>query len=218
MSKYGRVAVYYRVSTDKQDFDSQEVAVKDWIAANGVLNATFYSDFALSGTDSKRPKYQQLISDMAHGEIDTLIVFRLDRLTRKSSEAIRLVLNMRDDWAVDFISLTQPHMQSRLADGSKNPMYNTFIAISSDLAEIERDGIVERIKSGIAAAKARGVQFGPPPKITPELLELALALRAGGKSYREIAHQITEIRATRGEEKPEVTHTSVYTAIRKAAG
>lgn len=190
-----KVAVYYRVSTERQDFESQRVAVEKYLKDRDITNPIIYSDHGLSGTDSTRPAFRKLQIDGRAGLYKTLVVYRIDRVGRKSYEAMEFIL-MLAKWGVDFVSVTQPHLTTQ-----DNPFRLAMIAIMTDLAQIEREIMVERVKHGLAAAKANGVRLGAPPKMDSGKLEIAHALRLAGRSYREIG------------EKLGVKHTTVFAAL-----
>lgn len=174
-------AVYYRVSTDKQDFKSQRHAVEQWLHERDLL-ASVYTDEGLSGNSLDRPGFQQLLSDCKAGLVDTVVCYKLDRFSRDASAAIRLILEL-DALGVAFVSVTQPILNL----GHENPFRRTMIAAFAEIAEIERQTIVERVKSGLKSARERGIQLGAPVTIDPEQRALVAQLRAAGRSIRAIA-------------------------------
>ena len=99
--------------------------------------------------------------------------------------AIRTLLEL-DDYGVGFISVTQPV----LSLGHDNPFRRTMLAAFAEIAEIERETIVARVRSGLQAARKRGVKLGRPQKTTAELLSNVRELRLQGLSYSEIAHRV----------------------------
>lgn len=184
-----QIAIYYRVSTDRQDLDSQRQAVEKWLAQQGPAKQPkkirVYQDEGISGSTTQRPAYQELLRDAAAGKFDTLIVYRLDRFSRNASEAIKTLLNL-DEQGVGFISVTQPVLNL----GHENPFRRTMLAAFAEIAEIERQTIVTRVKAGLEAAKARGVKLGAPIKASDQLRQSVLAHRAQGKSLRAIAKEL----------------------------
>lgn len=182
-----RVAIYYRVSTDKQDLRSQRNAVDRWLASCSPQpeQVLLFKDEGRSGYDKRRPAYRKLMNCVARGQVDTIVVYRLDRFSRSASDAIRTLLEL-DDFGVGFVSVTQPILNL----GHENPFRRTMLAAFAEIAEIERDTIVARVKSGLEAARKRGVVLGRPRKVTAKHLERAQALRASGMSYQKIASKI----------------------------
>jgi DNA invertase Pin-like site-specific DNA recombinase len=182
-----RIAIYYRVSTDKQDLDSQKVAVERWLneLPQKPKNVYVIKDEGISGKHENRPGYRELISLAMKRKIDTIVVYRLDRLSRNATVAIRTLLEL-DENGVGFISVTQPVLNL----GHANPFRRTMLAAFAEIAEIERDTIVARVRSGLEAAKKRGVVFGAPVKVTEEVMAKAKALRESGFSYKDISEEL----------------------------
>ena len=181
-----RIAIYYRVSTDKQDFDSQRETVGKWLAdlpeAKRPKEVLEFVDEGISGKTTRRPGYQDMLAHAFARKIDTIVVYRLDRLSRNATHAIRIILDL-DEAGVAFISVTQPVLNL----GHENPFRRTMLAAFAEIAEIERDTIVARVRSGLDAAKKRGVRLGPPTKVNPEKQAEARRLKVEGKSYKGIA-------------------------------
>jgi len=180
-----KVAVYYRVSTDRQDFASQEIAVRTWVEQRQCEKVLVYQDHAFSGASSRRPQYQKMRRDARKGRFDTLVVYRLDRLSRTSSEAIQLILELTSA-GVNFVSVTQP----MLCNTDDNPFRNTMLAMMADLAQVEREIMIRRVKDGLRAARDRGVKLGAPRKIDRGDLEQIEKWHHEGLSIRKIAERI----------------------------
>lgn len=182
-----RIAVYYRVSTDKQDLDSQKVAIEKWIAElpKKPKSVHVIQDEGISGKHENRPGYRELLGLAVQRKIDTIVVYRLDRLSRNATVAIKTLLEL-DEYGVGFISVTQPVLNL----GHSNPFRRTMLAAFAEIAEIERETIVARVRSGLEAAKRRGVVLGAPVKVTEDVVSRARELRAAGRSYKEIAEEL----------------------------
>lgn len=181
------VAVYYRVSTDKQDLASQKIAVERYLHDLPEQPKKIYTleDEGLSGKDQNRPAFKELMRLAVNRSIDTIIVYRLDRFSRNATVAIRTILEL-DDYGVGFISVTQPVLNL----GHSNPFRRTMLAAFAEIAEIERDTIVARVRSGLEAAKARGTKLGAPVKRSEEKRLEAEKLRNEGRSYKDIASEL----------------------------
>lgn len=82
--------------------------------------------------------------------------------------------------------MTQPVLNL----GHENPFRRTMLAAFAEIAEIERETIVARVKAGLDAAKKRGVKLGAPVKVDQDKLDEAIRLRAAGNSYKKIAKEI----------------------------
>ena len=182
-----RIAIYYRVSTDKQDLDSQKVAIERWLSDLPKQPKTIHvvQDEGVSGKHENRKGYRELLGLAVNRRIDTIVVYRLDRLSRNATVAIKTLLEL-DEYGVGFISVTQPVLNL----GHTNPFRRTMLAAFAEIAEIERDTIVARVRSGLEAAKKRGVVLGAPVKVNDHNLERVRELRASGLSYRDIAEEL----------------------------
>lgn len=182
-----RIAIYYRVSTDKQDLESQKVAIDRWLSELAKAPKHIYTirDEGLSGKNENRPGYKELLQLALSKKIDTIVVYRLDRLSRNATVAIKTLLEL-DEYGVGFISVTQPVLNL----GHANPFRRTMLAAFAEIAEIERDTIVARVRSGLEAAKKRGVVLGAPVKANIAVREKAADLRSQGWSYRDIGAEL----------------------------
>src|SRR5690606_27494098 len=125
--------------------------------------------------------FQRMLDDAYGHKIDTIIVYRLDRFSRHATTAIRLLLNL-DENGVAFISVTQPVLNL----GHENPFRRTMLAAFAEIAEIERETIVARVRAGLDAARRRGVQLGAPVKVSDEHRTTAQGTKSKGHSEREI--------------------------------
>lgn len=183
----GRTAIYYRVSTDKQDFDSQKVAIEKWLLdlpaeKRPKGEPKVFADEGISGKTLNRPEFRQMLEDALNKRFDTIVTYRLDRFSRHAATAIRLILDL-DEAGVAFVSVTQPVLNL----GHGMPFRKTILAAFAEIAEIERETIVARVRAGIEAAKKRGVRLGAPLKVDPVKQQTARQLQAEGKSYKAIA-------------------------------
>lgn len=180
------VAIYYRVSTDRQDLDSQVVAIQAWLdqlpADKKPKNVLIYKDEGASGKDDGRVGFQKMLQDAFVKKFDTIICYRLDRFSRKANTAIKQIIDL-DEAGVAFISVTQPVLNL----GHDNPFRRTMLAAFAEISELEREAIVARVRAGLDAAKKRGVKLGRPFTITKETQAKVRELRATGQSQRKIA-------------------------------
>lgn len=183
------IGIYYRVSTDRQDLDSQRHAVENWLAKldpeKQPKRTTVFSDEGMSGNNLNRPGYKAILASAYAQKIDTIVVYRLDRFSRNASDAIKTLLTL-DESGVAFISITQPVLNL----GHENPFRRTMLAAFAEIAEIERQTIVTRVKAGLKAAKERGVKLGQPSKIDDGLRLQVQEKRDAGLSYRAIAEDL----------------------------
>lgn len=183
------IGIYYRISTDKQDLQSQKYAVQNWLDALPEIKkpktVKVFEDEGISGKTEKRPGLQNLLKTAMSGKIDTIIVYKLDRFSRQANTAIRMILNL-DAAGVAFVSVTQPVLNL----GHENPFRRTMIAAFAEIAEIERETIVARVQAGLEVARKKGVILGRPTKINSENMAKVLSLRKEGYTLRKIASEI----------------------------
>ncbi len=153
---------YVRVSSREQNEDRQRIALHD----AGVPSHHIYHD-KQSGKDFERPQYQKLLRKLRRD--DVLVVKSIDRLGRNYAEILDQWRLLTKERGVDIVVLDMPLLDTRRG----KDLIGTFLAdivlqVLSFVAENERNNIRQRQAEGIAAAKARGVRFGRPPKPLPE--------------------------------------------------
>ena len=90
-----RTAVYYRVSTDRQDFASQREVVEEWLRQLPEIrrprSLIEFTDEGVSGKTAHRPEFQRMLAHAYERRVDTIVVYRLDRFSRNASDAIRTI-------------------------------------------------------------------------------------------------------------------------------
>jgi len=178
-----RVALYARVSTvDKgQDPETQLLALREYAARRGWTPVGEYIDYA-SGTRDDRPQYQALLLAAARKrQIDVVLVWRYDRFAR-SPQALVRALNEFHGLGVDFISY-QENIDTTTPQGE------LIFTVMASLAQFESALISERVKAGMARAKAQGKLISRAP-IAEELQARIAALYAEGHSIHQISKQL----------------------------
>jgi DNA invertase Pin-like site-specific DNA recombinase len=135
----------------------------------------------LSGTTSVRPELSKLWQTARARKIDTVLVWKFDRFARSTKQLIDALEEFRH-LGVDFISITE-----QIDTGS--PMGKAMFTVISAIAEFERSLISERVRSGLAKARAHSNQLGRP-KTSPETIKEIKRLRKQGKSLTQIAKQL----------------------------
>ncbi len=175
-----RAAIYYRVSTTDQDVDGQVDELREYANHRGFEVVGEYIDKA-SGTARQRPELDQMLEQVRTGKVDLVLVWAFDRFARSTSHLVN-TLEEFQQLGVDFISFRQ-QIDTSTAAGKL-----TF-TILAGIAEFEREMIRERVKTGMAAAKARGKHVGRK-QIPLTKQSKVRALRSGGLSYRDIAKQL----------------------------
>ena len=157
MSIYG----YIRVSTREQNEDRQLIALREV----GVTDKFIFTD-KQSGKDFNRPKYKQLLRKLKRD--DLLYIKSIDRLGRNYEEILQQWRLLTKDKGVDIVVLDMPLLDTRRGKDLMGTFLSDIVLqVLSFVAENERTNIRQRQSEGIAAAKARGVKFGRPPKPLP---------------------------------------------------
>ena len=156
---------YIRVSSTDQNEDRQRLALSEM----GVPAENLFTD-KQSGKDFNRPQYKRLVRKLRPG--DLLYVLSIDRLGRSYGEIQDQWRALTKDIGADICVIDMPLLDTRYG----KDLIGTFIAdltlqILSFVAENERTNIRQRQRQGIAAAKARGVRFGRPPR-PPSILHV----------------------------------------------
>ena len=167
MTIYG----YARVSTDGQSLASQEYELK----AAGCVKV-----FAekVSGARGDRVELSKALKRLETG--DTLIVTRLDRLARSTRDLLNILHRLSQN-DVSFKSLHDVWADTTSAHG------RLMLTVLGGLAEFERELILVRTDDGRKRARARGVRFGRPRKLTAHQRQEALARLANGETQADIA-------------------------------
>ncbi|WP_419737856.1 recombinase family protein [Ruegeria sp.] len=162
---------YARVSTNAQELDLQRAELE----ATGCETVLEEKG---SGARIKRPELQRLLNQLRKG--DTVVVTRLDRLARSTSELLRVaeVIGEKD---AGLQSLAEPWANT------SSPSGRMILTVFAGIAEFERELIRGRTENGRKAALQRGVIFGRPPKLGSEQRDTVRQLLENGKSVKEVA-------------------------------
>ena len=176
---------YVRVSTRDQHEARQMMAME----AFGVDRSNIYLD-KQSGKDFNRPQYRRLMRRL--GKDDTLVVKSIDRLGRNYDEIIEQWRCITKEKQAAIVVLDMPLLDTRQGrDLTGTLIADIVLQLLSYVAQTEREFIRRRQAEGIAAARARGVRFGAPPKEKPAAYAaLAQAWRQGEISSRRAAEQL----------------------------
>src|SRR5215471_15824036 len=172
-----RVAIYARVSTvDKgQDPETQLRALREYAARRGLVPVGEYSDYA-SGTRDDRPQYQALLTAARKRQVDVVLVWRYDRFAR-STQALVQALHEFHRLGVDFIS----HQENI---DTTTPQGELIFTVMASLAQFERALISERVKAGMARAKAQGKRISRAPIPRGVQVRIANLSRQGGSIHQ----------------------------------
>lgn len=176
-----RVALYHRVSTLDQDPEGAKYELRRAAAQRQMVVAHEIWETG-SGARNDRPGHRKLMKIVAAGQVDAVLVVKLDRFGRGSLDLLTNIHRLTDA-GVRFVAVTQGLDIKPNADAMSRLMLTMLAAI----AEFERDLIKERTRSGLENAKKRGSRFGrPAAPNAPSPVEVD-RLRREGLSWKEIA-------------------------------
>ena len=155
------IYAYVRVSTREQNEDRQLIAMNEL----QVPKKNIFID-KQSGKDFERPSYKKLIKRLKKD--DLLYIKSIDRLGRNYNEIQEQWRILTKEKAVDIVVLDMPLLDTRRGKDLMGTFLSDIVLqVLSFVAENERVNIRQRQAEGIAAAKAKGVRFGRPPKPLP---------------------------------------------------
>lgn len=160
---------YVRVSTKEQNLDRQILALREF----GIPESLIFQE-KQSGKDFERPVYKRLVKKLKPG--DTLVIKSIDRLGRNYDEILEQWRIITKEKRADIVVLDMPLLDTRQGrDLTGTLIADIVLQLLSYIAQTEREFIRQRQAEGIAAAKARGVQFGRHPREKPENYNTVLA-------------------------------------------
>src|SRR6202140_842639 len=166
-SKHFRCAIYTRKSSEEgleQSFNSLEAQREacrafvlsqkheGWTALNDR-----YDDGGFSGGTMERPALKQLLADILTGKVDTVVVYKVDRLTRSLTDFSKII-EVFDSHGVSFVSVTQQF-------NTTTSMGRLTLNVLLSFAQFEREVTGERIRDKIAASKKKGMWMGGVPPL-----------------------------------------------------
>ena len=175
-----KVAVYLRVSTTDQDPESQGREVRQFVATRGWEAAASYQDVGVSGARARRPGLDQLLKDAWRGLFEAVVVWDLSRIARSTLHALQLLQEFQQV-GVRLIAVKQTF-------DTDTPLGRAFFTLAAMFAELERAILIERVRAGMARARAEGKRIGRPARVV-DLEELG-RLRAAGLSLRQTARRM----------------------------
>ena len=225
MYEMKKACVYTRVSTDAQGEDGkvslpeQERMAKACIESKGWQYIRTYEDNGYSGRTMERPALQQMLLDIAKGEIDAIVIFKLDRLSRKQRDTLSIIEEHILKKEVDLVSL------SETLDTS-SPWGRAMIGVLSSFNQLESENIAQRTAMGrYATAREGGYAGGKPPLgykavdgrlvIVPEeaeIVRLVYTLRGEGMTLKAITDELNK-RGYRSKKGNEFKHSAIQTIL-----
>lgn len=186
-----QTAIYIRVSTKDQNERLQRREIKTWIENHGIADAVWYFDKA-TGDNMNRPQFKKMQRAVFDGHVHTVVVWKLDRLSRKMRDGVNVIGNWCDK-GIRVVSVTEAFDFS----GMFGEMIAAFLLT---LAQNEQKNRRERQKAGIAAARAEGVKWGGkkfgPHKSTKEKEKVIKQMHEEGEKIAVIARTVNLSRTT----------------------
>ncbi len=192
-----RCAIYTRKSTEhglEQEFNSlqnQEESCKAYIASqsfNGWQYYKTYSDAAISGGTMERPALKQMLDDMARGLVNTVVVYKVDRLSRSILD-FHNMMKYFEKYGANFVSITQSFDTS-------TSMGKLTLNMLLSFAQFEREVSSERVRDKIRASKARGLWMGGAPRLGYDLINKKLVVNpAEAKQVRYLFEKYLELQS-----------------------
>ncbi len=182
-SRRQRCAIYTRKSTEHNldltftSLDAQREACEAYIKSQAHEGCTLvrdrFDDGGLSGASLDRPALQRLLDQVRARSIDTIVVYKVDRLTRSLADFAKLV-ELFDEHEVSFVSVTQSF-------NTTSSMGRLTLNVLLSFAQFEREVIGERVRDKIAASKRKGIWVGGPAPDEADLVRKIFAeyLRLG---------------------------------------
>lgn len=156
-----RVCLFIRVSSQRQDYDRQIFELNNYCRSHGYsVVKTIATKITGSKTEKDRPDLLELLSSSKKKQYDKVIVTEISRIGRNAKD-IRNTIDKLHENKIGIV-FKNLGVESINEDGEESFVTNIIIAIYSELAQEEKRILVERIKSGISSAKAKGKQLGRP--------------------------------------------------------
>ena len=173
-----RAACYLRVSTQDQvgGLESQERVLKQYCEQNDIQNVEFFSDHGISGTKSNRPALDRMMAAVENDEISSVIVYSFSRFARSTTHLLSALTRFKAK-GVSFVSLTEK-IDTNSAVGI------AIFSILASISQLERDLIADRVKIGLANARAKGKLIGRKKLRDTDLIRKLLK---AGMSFRQIS-------------------------------
>jgi site-specific DNA recombinase len=166
-AKKARCAIYTRKSSEEgleqafNSLDAQREACAAFILSQKHEGWTvlpkLYDDGGFSGGTMERPALKRLVADIEAGQIDVVVVYKVDRLTRALSDFAKLV-EVFDRRGVSFVSITQQF-------NTTTSMGRLTLNVLLSFAQFEREVISERVRDKVAASKKKGLRMGGMPPL-----------------------------------------------------
>lgn len=153
-----KVAIYIRVSTEKQETINQELQLKEYAKRQDWEIHEIYKD-VISGKEESRPRFNKLFEEAHKKLFDIVLFWDLSRFSRAGTYHTLLKLKELDNLNIKWVSYNESYISSL------GQFKDVVISIMSTLAKIEREKIGQRTKAGLERAKKQGKKLGKPKKV-----------------------------------------------------
>ncbi len=195
-----RCAIYTRKSSEEgleQNFnslDAQREACEAFILSQKhegwLALADMYDDGGFSGGTLERPALRRLLDDIETGRVDTVVVYKVDRLSRSLSDFAKIV-DIFDEMGVSFVSVTQQF-------NTTTSMGRLTLNMLLSFAQFEREVTGERIRDKIAASKKKGMWMGGVPPLGYDVTDKKLVVNGNeSKTVRHIFRRYCKLGSVR---------------------
>jgi DNA invertase Pin-like site-specific DNA recombinase len=175
-----RVAIYGRVSTAEQNASMQVEELRAYCGRRQWDIVEEFIDAGVSGSKESRPALNRLLADARRRKFDAVLVYRYDRFARSLRQLVNALAEF-DALGIHFVSLHE-------GVDTSTPNGRLVFGIFASIAEFERELIRGRVRSGLAAARAKGKRLGRP-RVAVDVARIA-SLRAAGASWPKIAREL----------------------------
>jgi DNA invertase Pin-like site-specific DNA recombinase len=200
------IAILARVSTSKQTDDRQVHELTAHAEAQGWTVAEVIREQA-SGASHERPDIKRLLDLAKSGSIRKVLVHEVSRLGRRPA-LVHDVVEKLTDAGVSLYWHAQ-RIETIMDNGKRNPAAGIMLALMAELAMAERETLIERINSGLAEARRKGVRLGRPTGSTLDASELLA-------KHPDIVRQIRAGQSVRNASKITGKATGTVQAVRRA--
>src|SRR2546425_3736134 len=172
-----RAALYARVSTNHQEAANQIAELREYCRRQGWEVSGEFVDEDVRGKDPK-PQLAAMLLAAHQKRFDIAAFWSLDRLTRKGALDALSILDQFAKFGVRFVSFTEPYISS------VGPFSDVVVTLIATVANFEAGRMSERIRAGLARARADGKRVGRPP-LTVDPIQVVRD-RAQGASWSEL--------------------------------
>jgi DNA invertase Pin-like site-specific DNA recombinase len=204
-----RAALYLRVSTEDQTTDNQRLELEKLADLRGWTVVQIYQDNGISGAMGRkhRPGLDQMLKDAARRRFDLVVFWSVDRLGRSTAEVTSIMAE------IDALGIGQFYFKQSI--DTSTPHGQAMVEMAAVFAKLERAMISERVKAGLARARAQGKRLGRPPLTIKqknavihagrEGLSLRAIARRTGVSYGSVRAVLASEPSVRGQHQEPAT-------------